>query len=87
MGANWDWSAKQGKQRRLEAEVLAHKAGTKCSPPPLHSYDGTMQVLFEQGWHSVTPAEIHRAINPPPPNIGDALRHNHKLRELLRINS
>lgn len=85
MGANWEWSHKQGKQRRLEAELLAHKAGTKCSPPPLHSKDGTMQVLFEQGWHSVTPAEIQRAINPHP-NIGHALRQNKRLRDLLRIN-
>ena len=86
MGANWDWSFNQGKQRRIEAEVLADKAGTACSQPPLHSGDATMQQRFIQGWHSVTAVDIQRAITPPPPNIGDALRHNHKLRELLRIN-
>lgn len=86
MGANWDWSHKQGKQRRLEAEVLADKAGTKCSPPPLHSHDRTMQALFEQGWNSVSALEIHQAINPPPANIGDVLRKNKRLRDLLRIN-
>lgn len=84
MGANWEWSAKQGKQRRLEAEVLADKAGTHCSPPPLHSRDATMQARFVEGWNSVTAVEIHRAINPPQ-NIGQALRDNKRLRDLLRI--
>lgn len=85
MAASWDWSFKQGKQRRLEAEVLAHKAGTKCSPPPLHSHNATWQVIFEQGWNSVAAIEIHHAIHPPPANIGDALRQNQRLRDLLRI--
>lgn len=86
MGANWDWSFNQGKQRRLEAEVLADKAGTQCSPPPLHSEDPTMQHRFIDGWHSVTAVDIQRAINPPQ-NIGQALRDNKRLRDLLRINT
>ena len=85
MGRNWDWSFNQGKQRRLEAEVLAHKASTSCSQPPLHSKDATMQARFIEGWNSVTPVEIQRAINPPQ-NIGQALRENKRLRDLLRIN-
>lgn len=85
MGKNWQWSFSLGKQRRLEAEALAHKAGTTVSQPPLHSHDGTMQSQFEKGWHSVTPVEIQRAIMPPPPSIGDALRQNKRLRDLLRI--
>jgi len=84
MGKNWDWSYNHGKQRRLEAEILAQKAGTSVSAPPLHSKDGTMQSQFEKGWHSVTPVEIQRAIIPPP-NIGEALRQNKRLRDLLRI--
>lgn len=85
MGQNWEWSFKHGKQRRLEAEVLAQKSGTTVSQPPLHSHDGTMQSQFEKGWHSVTPVEIQRAINPPPANLGDVLRQNTRLRDLLRI--
>lgn len=84
MGRNWDWSFDQGKQRRLEAEVLANKASTSCSPPPLHSKDATMQERFLAGWNSVTPVDIQRAINPPL-NIGQALRENKRLRDLLRI--
>ncbi|WP_166838689.1 hypothetical protein [Rheinheimera pleomorphica] len=86
MGRNWDWSFNQGKQRRLEAEVLADKAGTQCSPPPLHSHDATMQHRFIEGWNSVSAVDIQRAINPPP-NIGQALRDNKRLRDLLRINT
>ena len=85
MGRNWDWSFNQGKQRRLEAEVLADKAGTQCSQPPLHSKDATMQARFIEGWNSVTQVDIHQAINPPL-NIGQALRENKRLRDLLRIN-
>ncbi|EHR39616.1 MAG: hypothetical protein PHE38_10930 [Alishewanella agri] len=84
MGRNWDWSFKHGIERRLEAEILAHKAGTKISAPPLHSHDATMQSQFERGWHSVTPVEIQRAINPPP-SIGEALRQNQRLRDILGI--
>lgn len=85
MGANWDWSYKRGKERRLEAEALAHKAGTAVSAPPLHSKDVTMQSQFEKGWFSVTPAEIQRAVTPPPQSIGAALRQNVRLRDLLGI--
>ncbi|MCB5226159.1 hypothetical protein JAO78_004955 [Alishewanella sp. 16-MA] len=85
MGRNWDWSFNHGKQRRLEAEILAQKAGTTVSQPPLHSHDGTMQSQFEKGWHSVTPVEIQHAIMPPTPSIGEALRQNKRLRDLLRI--
>ncbi|MEE2025046.1 hypothetical protein [Alkalimonas mucilaginosa] len=84
MGRNWDWSFAKGKERRLQAEQACHTSGQPVPPPPLHSHDGTMQSMFENGWHSVTPVEIQRAISPPP-RIGEALRNNQRLRDLLRI--
>jgi hypothetical protein len=40
--------------------------------------------MFSKGWHSPTPVEIHRFINPPQ-SIGEQLRANKRLRDLLQL--
>lgn len=85
MAGNWEWSYQQGRKARLEAEKTA--AISQQPVPvvvPLHSLDATMQVMFSKGWDSPTPVEIHRFINPPQ-SIGEQLRANKRLRDLLQL--
>ncbi|WP_440053358.1 hypothetical protein ACSLBF_10455 [Pseudoalteromonas sp. T1lg65] len=60
MGRNWEWSLKQGRIKRLKAELEARRNGElfDASQIPLHSYDGTMQSKFRRGWLSVSETEI-----------------------------
>lgn len=85
MPSNWDWSYQQGRLARLEAEKTAATGQQPISAVvPLHSLDATMQVMFSNGWHSPTPVEIHRFINPPQ-SIGEQLRANKRLRDILQL--
>ncbi len=62
MGKNWSWSYQRGRELRLDHEAKALMECKEAEPLaiPLHSYDATMQAYFEQGWHSVRPAEAFR---------------------------
>ncbi|WP_258188204.1 hypothetical protein [Vibrio splendidus] len=43
MGRNWDWAFQQGKEKRLELELLAYRHhSAKPRRPPLYSHDATM---------------------------------------------
>lgn len=57
---NWTWSYEKGRSKRLAAELTARKAGIPFNANliPLHSFDGTMQSKFKQGWLSVTESDI-----------------------------
>jgi hypothetical protein len=70
MGRNWDWSLAHGREQRLTHERNAAEQGIAdpdvSRAVPLHSHDGTMQVLFARGWNSVTPAEIYQARHQLP---------------------
>ncbi|PHI35962.1 hypothetical protein CBQ28_17005 [Pseudoalteromonas sp. GCY] len=65
MGRNWEWSYKQGRIKRLKAEVAAHQNGEPfdANQIPLHSYDGTMQSKFKRGWQSVCETDIQCRLN------------------------
>ena len=84
MGRNWQWSFEQGRQKRFEAERAAALRQEAVAAAPMHSYDATMQAEFNRGWASPTAVEIHRYINPPK-SIGEQLRANKRLRELLNL--
>ncbi|KZN57616.1 hypothetical protein N473_07000 [Pseudoalteromonas luteoviolacea CPMOR-1] len=60
MGSNWDWSRQQGRRKRIEAELAAHKLGLQFDKGaiPIHSLDGTMQSQFEKGWRSVSETDV-----------------------------
>jgi hypothetical protein len=85
MGKNWQWSYQKGHQARLDAEKAA-ATGQSTVPAvlPVHSHDATMQARFAEGWHSPTPVEIHRFINPPP-SVAEQLRANVRLRDVLKL--
>ncbi|TQF69566.1 hypothetical protein [Pseudoalteromonas luteoviolacea] len=72
MGSNWDWSRQQGRRKRIEAELAAHKLSLPFNKDaiPIHSLDGTMQSQFEHGWYSVTAVDIQSRLN------GDTTYHD-----------
>ncbi|MBQ4853040.1 hypothetical protein, partial [Pseudoalteromonas sp. MMG012] len=65
MGKNWEWSLNQGRIKRIEAELKAHKLGLRFDVKkiPIHSLDGTMQSKFIRGWMSVTETDIQCRID------------------------
>ncbi|MCT6700904.1 hypothetical protein [Rheinheimera sp. 4Y26] len=85
MGRNADWSYQRGRQARFEAEKAVYTGSvSSAEKPALHSRDATMQAMFDKGWHSPTPVEIQQFINPPQ-SIGEQLRANKRLREILKL--
>ncbi|WP_447077691.1 hypothetical protein [Shewanella algae] len=59
MGRNWDYSKAQGRDKRLEAELQAHRSGSAVpTHAPFFSHDGTMQSFFNAGWHGVSACDI-----------------------------
>ncbi len=58
---NWQYAKQRGKEKRLEAEMNAHKNGVPVpSEPPLFSHDTTLQSCFNKAWKKVSPCEIRR---------------------------
>ncbi|EOG1474707.1 hypothetical protein ACK3GY_002104 [Vibrio parahaemolyticus] len=56
---NIEYAQRRGKQKRLDAEQIAHSGGEFVpSSPPLFSHDATLQSYFNKGWNGVTACDI-----------------------------
>lgn len=56
---NRDYAKLRGRDKRLDAELAAHKNGVHVPyTPPFFSHCANLQSHFERGWNSVTACDI-----------------------------